>query len=116
MLRQYGNTLTVIDATYNTTCYQLPLLCLCVPTNVGYFNVASMLLSNEKTESVKLAIERVKVLNPEWRPSCFMTDFSEPQIAAMEAVFPGMMTTIMVHPSRWCVYTLACTCLSRRNC
>lgn len=33
MMCRYGNLVTLIDATYNTNVYNLPLFMLCVPTN-----------------------------------------------------------------------------------
>ena len=35
LLSQYGNTLTLIDATYKTTKYTIPLFFVCVKTNVS---------------------------------------------------------------------------------
>lgn len=94
MLAMYGSELTLIDATYNTTSYELPLLCICIPTNVGYFYAACVLVSNETTETLTAALQNIKLLNPEWRPKNFVTDFSESQIAALEAVFPGMFYAV----------------------
>jgi hypothetical protein len=37
-------------------------------------------------------LEGLKVLsnwNPNWKPACFMTDFSEAEINAIEEIFPG---------------------------
>jgi len=48
----YGTDVCLIDATYRTTSYDLPLVCLCVATNVAYFNVATMLLADEKVDSI----------------------------------------------------------------
>ena len=40
LLTTYGNTITLMDATYKTTKYSLPLFFLCVKTNVNYTVVA----------------------------------------------------------------------------
>jgi len=53
MMEIYGSELFVIDSTYNTTIYDLPLFVICVMTNVGYVSVTSFLLSNEWQESIK---------------------------------------------------------------
>jgi len=101
----YGSDVCVVDSTYKTTLYELPLFVLCVPTNVGYVNVASMLLCNETHESIASGLRKIAAWNPLWQPRYFMTDFSEAQISALEAVFPGRLpylilawTFVLCHP------------------
>lgn len=89
MLELYGGDICLIDATYRTTSYGLPLLCLCVATNVGYYNVATMLLIDESTAAISSALSKVAEWNPSWKPRYVMSDFCEAQIAALEATFPG---------------------------
>ena len=48
LLTQYGNTL--IDATYKTTKYTVPLFFICVKTNVSYSVVAEFIIQSESTE------------------------------------------------------------------
>lgn len=79
----------VIDSTYNTTVYDLPLLVLCVLTNVGYVSVASLLICDERHESIAAALKVIADWNPDWKPSHVMTDFHEGQLAAVASVFPG---------------------------
>lgn len=90
MLALYGSDVCLIDATYKTTIYDMPLAMLCVPTNVGYFNVAAMLLCDETQETLTAALRKIADWNPDWHPKCFVTDFSEAQISALESVFPGI--------------------------
>jgi len=85
----YGNEICLIDATYRTTSYDLPLFCLCVATNVGYVNVASILLVDEKTETIASGLQKLASWNPAWKPKYFMSDFHEAQILAIEMTFPG---------------------------
>ena len=40
LLRRYGNTIVLIDATYKTTKYELPMFFVTVKTNVGYTPIA----------------------------------------------------------------------------
>lgn len=89
MMRLYGSDVCLIDATYRTTSYDLPLLCLCVATNVGYVNVATMLLVDEKVETIAAGLHLIKLWNPDWCPRYFMSDFHEGQIQAIETVFSG---------------------------
>ena len=89
LLQRYGNELVLLDATYRTTRYSLPLFFLAVKTNVDYQVVASFVIQDESTDSIKEALEILKGWNPEWQPSFCMTDFCEEEITAMEEVFPG---------------------------
>jgi len=89
MLVRYGCDVTLMDSTYNTTLYGLPLLVLSVPTNAGYFVVATLLLIDETTSSIQKAIQLVCDWCPEWKPKYIMSDYATSQISAVEAVFPG---------------------------
>jgi len=90
MLELYGTDMCLLDATYNTTWYGMPLYFLCVPSNVGYFNVVTMLLADDTSESIAAALRTVALWNPQWKPKYVMSDFSLAQIAATESVFPGI--------------------------
>ena len=48
LLIKYGNTITLMDATYKTTQYELALFFLTVRTNVGYSVVAEFVIQHEK--------------------------------------------------------------------
>ena len=89
LLASYGCHVCLIDCTYNTTVYDLPLLTVAVKTNCGFFIVATALLTAESTACITKAIERIRDANPEWHPSAFVSDFSEAQIGAVKKVFPG---------------------------
>jgi hypothetical protein len=52
LLVKYGNTMTLIDATYKTTRYDLALFFLCVRTNVGYTVVAEFVIQSESAEQI----------------------------------------------------------------
>ena len=49
LLYRYGNELTMMDATYKTTKYALPLFCICMPTNVNYIVVGTIVTEKETT-------------------------------------------------------------------
>jgi hypothetical protein len=89
LLSRYGNEICLLDATYRTTKYALPLYFLCVPTNVNYMTVATFIVESEDTVSIKEALSIIKQWNPEWNPSYFMCDYAEEEINALEAIFPG---------------------------
>ena len=46
LLARYGNTISLIDATYKTTKYMTLLCFLCVKTNVGYSVVAEFVVQS----------------------------------------------------------------------
>lgn len=89
LLCKYGNDICLLDATYKTTRYSLPLFFLAVKTNVDYQVVATFVLQHEGTETIKEALQIIKEWNPDWQPAYFMTDFSEEEIDAVEETFPG---------------------------
>jgi hypothetical protein len=89
LLRRYGNDICLLDATYKTTRYALPLFFLAVRTNVDYQVVASFAVQDECTDTLKEAIGILKRWNPTWKPKFFMTDCCQEEITAIEDVFEG---------------------------
>ena len=90
LLLRYGNELTLLDATYKTTKYALPLFFLVVKTNVDYQVVASFVTQSETTEAVKEALQVMKEWTPDWSPKSFMVDNADQEINAIEQLFPGI--------------------------
>ena len=95
MLELCGSTVCVLDATYSTTCYGLPLFVLCVPTNCGYVIAARFLAADEQASTIQVALRTLSQWCPNWKPKSFLLDFSGAQIAAMEAVFPGLHYSVI---------------------
>lgn len=89
LLTRYGNQMCLLDATYKTTKYALPLFFLCVRTNVCYQVVAVFLTQYENASSIREALAVFKNWNPQWNPTHFMVDFDSAEILALEQVFPG---------------------------
>jgi len=88
LLERYGS-MCLLDATYKTTRYAVPLFFLCVRTNVDYVVVATFVTQYEDTASIAEALEVVRQWNEGWTPQSFMVDFCEPEIMALEQVFDG---------------------------
>lgn len=86
---QYGNEITLLDATYKTMKYELPLFFLVVKTNVNYIVVGSFVIQHETTSSIREALDVFHRWNPTWKPNYFMTDFCHEEINAIESIFPG---------------------------
>lgn len=82
----------MMDATYKTTKYDVPLFFITVRTNSGYCVVAEFIIQSESHCYIEEALSVIKSWNPDWKPNFFMTDYSEAEISALEASFPN--TTI----------------------
>ncbi|KAI8517577.1 hypothetical protein Bbelb_035940 [Branchiostoma belcheri] len=75
LLHIYGQQLVLLDATYRTCRYSVPLFFLCVRAN------------EESIAAIREALQVFKDFNPNWHPSHFMVDFSTAEIAALEEEF-----------------------------
>lgn len=89
LLQKYGNEICLLDATYKTSRYALPLFFLCIKTNVDYCVVGSFVVQRETRRAIAEALSVLRKWNPMWSPRFFMTDFSDPEIKAIEGVFKG---------------------------
>ncbi|KAK5919968.1 hypothetical protein CgunFtcFv8_023815 [Champsocephalus gunnari] len=89
LLHLYGQQMCLLDNTYRTCRYSVPLFFLCVRTNVCYAVVGLFVTQSETTADVKEALQVFKEWNPDWSPSHFMVDFSEVEIGALEEEFQG---------------------------
>ena len=87
LLRRYGSV-CLLDATYNTTRYALPLFFLCVHMNVRYIVVATLVMQNE---DIAEAQNIICSCNPEWTATSFMVDFCEAEINALNSVLTGSL-------------------------
>lgn len=80
--------MSLIDATYKTTKYDLPLFFVTVRINVGYKVVAHFVVQSETTEQILEALNILKGWNTQWIPQFFLCDYSEAEISAIERAFP----------------------------
>ncbi|XP_071851723.1 uncharacterized protein [Apostichopus japonicus] len=87
LLERYGE-LVLLDATYRTTKYALPLFLMVVRTNVGYTPVATFICESETTAHIAEALSIIKEWNLQWKPQFFMIDYSETEYQALQDVFP----------------------------
>ena len=94
ILAKYGNTMTMIDATYKTTKYDIPLFFLTVRTNAGYTVVAEFIVQVETAAHIEAALTILKKWNPTWQPKFIMCDYSEAEIMSMESAFPSTIVYI----------------------
>jgi len=89
LIQRYGNHVCLLDATYKTTKYALPLFFMAVKANVDYQTVASFVTENETTESTAEALGVISDWNPGWCPEYFFTDLCEQEINTVESKFSG---------------------------
>ena len=89
LLQHYGSELILLDATYKTTRYSLPLFFLTVKTNVDYQIVATFVTENETTQSITEALAIIQSWNPDVCPKYGMTDYCNEEIDTVESVFSG---------------------------
>jgi len=68
LLKWYGNTISLIDATYKATRYDLALFFVCIRTNVGYSVVAEIVVQSENAENVQEALMVLKQWNKDRNP------------------------------------------------
>ena len=92
LFEKYGGDICLLDATYKTSRYALPMFFMCVKTNVDYCVVASFVIQQENTDSIWEALRILSNWNPTWSPGFFMVDFCEAEINAIERLFPGKRT------------------------
>ena len=78
----------LLDATYKTTCYALPLFFLVIKTNVDYQVVAAFLIEGEIRENIA-ALTKIKEWNPDFNPLYAMVDCCAEEINAPETLYPG---------------------------
>jgi len=89
LLKLYGNEICLLDATYKTSKYALPLFFICVKTNVNYAVVGSFVIQSEDSAAIAEALSVFRKWNPSWQPRNWMVDFSEMEINALRQIFPG---------------------------
>ena len=103
LLVKYGDTITLMDATYKTTQDEVLLFFISVRTNVGYSVVAEFIIHHEQAEE---ALQVLKEWNPLWSPAFFMTDYSEAEMLAVKKGFPIYHPLPMRLPQRTVVGTM----------
>lgn len=69
LMSRYNNEITLLDATYKTMRYKLPLFFLVVKTNINFVVVGSFIIQNETTASIEEALNIFRTWNPTWSPS-----------------------------------------------
>ena len=92
LFSRYGKELTLLDATYRTTRYALPLFFMVVKTNIDYQIVAVFVTENETEDSTQEPLSIIKSWNKDVSPTYGMTDYCTEEFKAMENIFEGMLS------------------------
>ena len=90
MLKRYDSSICLLDATYKTTRYSLPLFFVVLKTNVNYQVVASSVVQDETTTAITKVLRIIKSWAPEWDPKCFMVDNCDEEIKSIGKIFLRM--------------------------
>jgi hypothetical protein len=92
---RYGNELTLLDATYKTTKYALPLYFVVVKTNIDYQVVGSFVTQSETSEDIREALGILRDWsNNKCCPAYFMVDCAEEEITAIQETFSSKYINI----------------------
>ena len=92
LLQRYGSEICLLNATYKTTRYALPLLFFWYwKTNVDCQVVGAFVCEGESTENILTALRILKCWNPDWNPLYSMVDCCSQEINAAEELFPGII-------------------------
>ena len=87
ILEKHWNEIYLLDATYKTTKYSIPLFFLAVKTNVDYQIAGSFGVQDETTDAISEAVVILKSWNNKWKPLAFMVDETRSQ--RHRETFPG---------------------------
>ena len=87
MYKRYENQMILLDATYKTTKYALPLLFVVIQTNVNFQVCCVIGLQEESNEMITKALKIFKEWNPMVSPKYAFVNFDEREITSLEIVF-----------------------------
>ena len=90
LFQRYGGEMLLLDATYKTTRYVLPLFFLAVKANVDYQIVGTFITENETKRAIKEALTKFKEWSPSTSPNFCMIDYCNEEIEALHETLLGM--------------------------
>ena len=99
LVKRYGGEIFLLDATYRTMRYALPLFFVCIPTNVKYMVVGVFITQYESQPAIAEALEKLKSWNEDWCPKYAMTDLCDAEISAIHSTFPGKVIYLYIFSS-----------------
>lgn len=94
LYRRYGHSGILMDATYRTCKYALPLFFIVVLTNCGYQPVCMFITQRETKRSIIEALTYLSEWNPSVIPLYGLVDYAMEEILALESVWKDMKVFI----------------------
>ena len=91
LLNPHGKEVVLLDATYRTMQYALPLFFFVVKKNIDYQIVATFVTENETQDCIEESLQIIKSWNEDFLTQDGMTDYYTEEINAMENFFPGIV-------------------------
>ena len=91
-MNKYGNHICLLDATYKTIKYTIPLFFVVVKTNSDYQVVASFAVQDETTVAITEVLGILKNWNPILSRKSFKVHNCEEEIMSIEIDFPGKVS------------------------
>ena len=96
LTERYGQGIALLDATYKTYKYSLPLFFVSVKTNNGYKVVATFIVEHETVAAISEALQFVRDSLPFLRPKFWIIDYSEPELISLQSIFKGNSEIFMI--------------------
>ena len=87
LYQKYAPYLVLLDATYKTTKYALPLFFAVVKTNLNFQVVGVLVFQEETKDMIKKGLQIIHGWNSTVIPTFGMVDFDEKEINALEELF-----------------------------
>ncbi|XP_054288108.1 uncharacterized protein LOC129003812 isoform X2 [Macrosteles quadrilineatus] len=94
LYRKYGTNTILLDATYRTCKYALPLYFVVVDTNVNFQVVGVIITQMETKEAISEGLRIFQSFNPDICPKFGMVDFAMEEILSLEEVFCNIQVFI----------------------
>ncbi|XP_071948368.1 uncharacterized protein [Antedon mediterranea] len=89
LMKSRLRALYVIDSTYKTHRYPLPLYTLWIYIDEKFICVAIIIMQCDATDDLAQALRHLKHWNPNWNPEYFLMDTQQPCWKAVEQTFPN---------------------------
>ena len=94
-MNRYRSNICLLDATYKTTRYFLPLLFLALKANADYQEIGSFVIQDKTTQSMKEALNVLKKRNALWNPKILMTDNCNEGFDVIENLFSHILNQFL---------------------
>ncbi|XP_033099141.1 uncharacterized protein LOC117102824 [Anneissia japonica] len=88
LMKSRLKVLYVIDSTYRTLKYPLPLYTVWIYTDEKFICVATIIIQCDTTDDLAQALQYLRSWNPDWQPDYFLLDAQQQCWKAVEQTFP----------------------------